>query len=232
MLNQNQELAILRQQAETRREIEQLITHYFAKEDESLQSAIDAAKRYGLPQIQISPIQGKLLQLLAIMCNARKILEIGSLAGYSSIWLARTLPPGGHLITLEMNPDHVKVVREVFARAGIENIAEVREGKALDLLPQLEHESPFDLIFIDADRPNYPRYLDWALRLSRPGSIIAADNCLIAGRVYNKTTDEGRQGIAEYINRIANDTGLMALALAMDDDYTDGFAIAVVKHQS
>jgi caffeoyl-CoA O-methyltransferase len=230
MLNQNEELAALIRQAEIRREVERLITHSFAHEDGPLQFAIDAAKRHNLPQIQISPVQGKFLQLLAVMCNARKILEIGSLAGYSGIWLARALPLGGHLITLELNPKHAQVVREVFAQAGMENVAEVREGRALDLLPQLQHESPFDLIFIDADMPSYPHYLDWALRLSRPGSIIAADNCILAGRVYNETTDEGRRGIVEYINRISSDPGLMALAIAMDDDYTDGFAIAVVRY--
>lgn len=224
-----EEHAILRQRAERRRNIESLLTRQFAYEDESLQIALDAAKQQGLPQIQISPLQGKFLQFLATACRAQKILEIGSLAGYSGIWLARELPPGGHLITLEMNPKHVKVTRDVFARVGIEDSAGVREGRALDILPQLEQESPFDLIFIDADRPHYPQYLDWALRLSRPGSIIAADNCLIDGRVYHETTDEGRQGIREYLNRLASDARLMALALAMDDDYTDGFAIAVVK---
>ncbi len=203
LIDNNSELTTLQQQARTRHEIEAAITSMFAAEDEGLRAALEAAKQAGLPQIQISPIQGKFLQLLAAMCNAHKILEIGALAGYSGIWLARALPPGGRLISLEVNP--------------------------LDLLPQLQSEAPFDLVFIDADKPPYPRYLEWALRLARPGSIIVADNCIRGGKAFREPEDESMAGIVEYNKRLAGDPRLVSLALAMDDDYTDGFAIAVVK---
>ena len=176
MADNTTELTTLQQQAQTRHQIETAITRMFAAEDEALQSTLKAAQEAGLPQIQISPIQGKFLQLLATICNAHKILEIGALAGYSGIWLARALPSHGRLITLEVDARHAEVVRQSFARAGVADRTEVRVGKALELLPQMEDEAPFDLVFIDADKPPYPDYLDWALRLTRPGSIIVADN--------------------------------------------------------
>ena len=229
MPDKSDELTALQQEAETRHKIETDIARMFAPEDEGLRYALSSAKQAGLPGIQISPIQGKFLQLLAAACNARKILEIGSLGGYSGIWLARALPPGGRFITLEINPVHADVVRGSFARAGVSDRAEVRVGKALDLLPRLEGEAPFDLVFIDADKQPYPQYLEWALRLSRPGSIIVADNCIRGGRGFGDPQDEGSAGIVEYNKRIASDPRLTSLALAMDDDYTDGFAIAVVR---
>ena len=226
----NSELSRLQQEAQTRQTIMEAITRKFAAEDDGLQHALLAAKEAGLPEIQISPAQGKFLQLLAAACNAQKILEIGSLGGYSGIWLARSLQPGGHFITLEINPTHAELVRNAFKHAGVSDRAEVRVGNALDLLPQLEHEAPFDLIFIDADKPPYPQYLDWALRLSRPGSIIVADNCIREGKGFEEPQDEYSTGIAAYNNRIASDPRLISLDLAMDDNYTDGFAISVVRH--
>ena len=229
MTDDNSSLAELQQQAKTRQNIVEAITRQFAAEDEGLQLALQAAKQAGLPEIQISPIQGKLLQLLAVACNAQKILEIGSLGGYSGIWLARALPANGRFITLEINPTHATLVRNAFAQAGVSDRAEVQVGKALDLLPQLQNEAPFDLIFIDADKPPYPQYLEWALRLSRPGSIIVADNCIRSGKAFQEPEDEGMAGIVAYNKRIASDPRLISLALAMDDDYTDGFAISVVQ---
>ncbi len=230
MAKDNAELAFLQQQAKTRYKIEETIKRQFAPEDEGLLYALTAARQAGLPEIQISPIQGKLLQLLAAACNAQKILEIGSLGGYSGIWLARALPANGRFITLEINPTHAGLVRKAFDKAGVSNRAEVRVGKALDLLPQLESEAPFDLVFIDADKPPYPQYLEWALRLTRPGSFIVADNCIRRGIAINEPQDEAIVGIVEYNRRIASDPRLISLLLAMDDDYTDGFAISVVKH--
>src|SRR5579859_2916250 len=230
MNNENSELVFLQQQAKTRQEIVEAITHQFAAEDEGLQHALKAAKQAGLPEIQISPIQGKLLQLLAAACNAQKILEIGSLGGYSGIWLARALPSNGHLITLEINPIHADLVRTALAKAGVSDLAEERVGKALDLLPHLESEAPFDLVFIDADKPPYPQYLEWSLRLTRPGSIIVADNCIRGGKAFLPPQDDVTAGVAEYNRRIASDPRLTSLLLAMDEDYTDGFAIAVVKY--
>ncbi len=229
MTDNNTELNTLREQAEIRHEIEAAITRMFAPEDEGLRAALNGAKQAGLPEIQISPIQGKLLQLLAALCNAHKILEIGSLGGYSGIWLARALPPGGRFITLEVDPDHARIARNSFAKAGVSDRAEVRVGKALDLLPQLQDEAPFDLVFIDADKPPYPQYLDWALRLTRPGSVIVADNTVRNGTAFREPQDETSAGIVEYNRRIASDPRLVSLVLAMDNDYTDGFAISVVK---
>ena len=219
----------LEQQAEVRSTIEAAIIRQFAAEDEGLRACLSNAKEAGLPEIQISPIQGKFLQLLATMCNAKKILEIGALAGYSGIWLARALPEGGRLITLEVSPEHANVVRHSFEHAGVGTRTEVRVGRALDLLPELKSEAPFDMVFIDADKPPYPQYLDWALQLSRPGSIIVADNCIRGGRGFGQPEDEYSAGIVEYNRRVASDPRLVSLALAMDDDFTDGFAISVVK---
>ncbi len=223
-------LAQLEQQADLRRSIERTISERFAPEDEGLRHALAAGEKAGLPPIQISPIQGRFLQLLAAACNARKILEIGALAGYSGIWLARSLPEGGRLITLEVNPAHAEVVRNSFAHAGVADRTEVRVGKALDLLPGLENEAPFDLVFIDADKSPYPQYLEAALRLSRPGSIIVADNCIRGGRVFQPSEDEGNNGVAEYNRLIASDPRLTSLLLPMDEDYTDGFAVSVVRY--
>ena len=226
MADDRSELALLQQQ----RQIVEVITRIFAPEDEALRYALSSMREAGLPEIQISPIQGKFLQLLAATCNADSILEIGSLGGYSGIWLARALPPGGRLITLEINPTHADVVRKSFEKAGVSDRVEVRVGNALDLLPHLESEAPFDLVFIDADKTPYPQYLEWALRLSRPGSIIVADNCVRRGIVLREAGDEAVAGIVEFNKRIANDPRLVSLLLPMDDDYTDGFAVAVVKH--
>lgn len=172
-----------------------------------------------------------MLQLLATLCHAKKILEIGSLAGYSGIWLARALPADGRFITLEINPKHAAVVRNSYARAGISDRAEVRVGNALETLSTLTPEGPFDLVFIDADKPAYPQYLERALQLTHPGSVIVADNCIRGGDALHdpaQMTNDNLVGLAEYNKRIANNPHLMSLALAMDDDYEDGFAISVV----
>src|SRR5947199_7648871 len=150
-------------------------------EGEALRQTLVRAREHGLPPIEISALQGKLLQVLAKACQARKILEIGALAGYSGIWLARALPADGRLITLEIDETHANVVRESFRQAQVDDRAEVRVGPALETLPGLEEEGPFDLIFIDADKESYPQYLAWAIRLARPGSVIVADNCVLGG---------------------------------------------------
>jgi caffeoyl-CoA O-methyltransferase len=220
----------LQQQAKVRQKIEMMIMQMFAPEDVVLQQCLATAKDAGLPEIQISPIQGKFLQFLAVACNAQKILEIGSLAGYSGIWLARALPPDGHLITLEMNPEHAEIARNSFAKAGITDHTEVRVGKALDLLPHMESEGPFDLVFIDADKAPSPQYLEWALRLTRPGSIIIIDNSIRRGKaLYQEEAQDVRTaGMAEYNKQVSRNPRLISLALAMDEDYTDGFTITVV----
>jgi caffeoyl-CoA O-methyltransferase len=219
---------LLQQQAH----IQRTIAQRFAPEDEGLLHALSAAQNAGLPAIQVSPIQGKLLSMLATLCQAQKILEIGSLAGYSGIWLARALPANGRLISLEINPKNAGVIRDSFAHAGVAQKTEVRVGNALELLPTLQSEAPFDLIFIDADKPAYLQYLDWSLRLTRPGSIIVADNTIRMGerlRDPSQVTDKNDAAVAAYNQRILDDPRLLSLALAMDDEYTDGFTIAIVR---
>ncbi|HKT39940.1 MAG TPA: O-methyltransferase, partial [Ktedonobacterales bacterium] len=220
----------LRDIAETRAFIDSALVGLFAPEDAALTGAIEAAAANEMPAIQISPLQGKLLQVLAAACGAKKILEIGALAGYSGIWLARALPPGGKLISLEISEKHAQVARASLERAGVADRAEVRVGPGNALLPALEAEAPFDLVFIDADKPGYPTYLDWALKLTRPGSVIVADNCIRGGAPLRPgaENDETTAGIAAYDQRVASDPRLLSVALPLDDDGMDGFAISVV----
>jgi len=213
-------------------QIQRAITTLFAPEDDGLRNSLALAKAAGLPDIQISPIQGRLLQFLAIACNARKILEIGSLAGYSGIWLARALPTDGLLITLEVDPLHVELTKSAFAGAGVEDRTEVREGKALELLPQLVNEAPFDLVFIDANKGDCLHYLEWALRLSRPGSIVVADNSIPGGTKLRFPEEGSDEAIATYNQRLVTDPSLVSIALPLDEGYTDGFAMAVVRQEA
>ncbi len=182
--NTTRQLDQLRSAAQQRAEIDTALNGLFAPEDDALRAALTAGREADMPAIQISPLQGRLLQVLATACGARKILEIGALAGYSSIWLARALPSDGRLISLEMSEKHAGVARASLSRAGLSDRAEVRVGPAIEALPTLVDEAPFDLVFIDADKPGYPAYLDWALKLTRPGSIIVADNCIRGARHY------------------------------------------------
>ncbi|QBD83524.1 O-methyltransferase [Ktedonosporobacter rubrisoli] len=184
------------------------------------------------PGGQISPSQGKLFQVLAITCGARKILEIGAMAGYSGVWLARALPADGKLISLEIDPHYAKLARATLAAAGLSERAEVRVGAALDLLPGLVSEAPFDMIFLDADKINNTRYLEWALTLSRPGALIIADNIVRHGRTYqNPQPDASSAGAAEYTRAILEHPRLLSAALLSDDVYNgiDGFSISVVR---
>jgi caffeoyl-CoA O-methyltransferase len=201
----------------------------FAPEDQVLR---DCVARMEHPGGQISRSQGKLFQVLALTCGARRILEIGTYAGYSGIWLGRALPPDGKLISLEVNPHYAELARTSFAAAGLSARAEVRVGAALDLLPQLVTEAPFDMIFLDADKINNVRYLEWALTLSRPGSLIIADNIVRHGRTYqNPPPDESAAGAAEYTRKILEHPRLVSVALLHDDVYNgiDGFSISVVQ---
>ncbi|MFE5593984.1 O-methyltransferase [Streptomyces sp. NPDC056549] len=160
--------------------------------DEALTAALADSTAAGLPEIAVAPNQGKLLHLLAATQGARNVLEIGTLGGYSTIWLARALPADGRLITLEYDPAHADVARANIARAGLDKIVEVRTGAALDTLPLLETEGagPFDLVFIDADKVNNPHYVAWALKLSRPGTLIIVDNVVRNGRVATEHPDD------------------------------------------
>jgi caffeoyl-CoA O-methyltransferase len=223
-------VAQLQIEAEQRAMIERELTARFAPEDDALLGAKARADAAGMPAIQISPVQGKLLQVLAVACGARKILEIGALAGYSGTWLARALPSDGRLITLEVSAQHAAVARETFAAAGVADRVELRLGPALETLAGLTSEAPFDLIFIDADKGNYPAYLDWAVRLSRPGSIIVADNVIRSGRAFlSPPPDESAEGAAAYNAKLLADPRLISVAFPMDDGGLDGFAISVVR---
>jgi caffeoyl-CoA O-methyltransferase len=220
----------LRQDAQTRASIDYELQVRFAPEDDALRGSIARAQAENLPTIQISPLQGKLLQVLAIACGARAILEIGALAGYSGVWLARSLPPDGKLISLEVSPKHAEIARATFAAAGVSDRAEIRVGPALDLLPTLVPEAPFDLIFIDADKENTPHYLDWAITLSRPGSLIVVDNVIRGGRVFQTPPpDASTAGIAAYTRKVLEHPRLVSVAFPNDDDGMDGFAISVVR---
>lgn len=192
--------------------------------DAALQSSVDA----GLPNIQVAPNQGKLLHLLAQSIGAQRILEIGTLGGYSTIWLACALPPAGRLITLEYNPLHVEVARKNIERAGLSHLVEIRTGKAIDTLPQLT--GPFDLIFIDADKSNMPEYFTWSLKLSRPGTLIVADNVVRKGAVIEeRSADESVQGVRRLVEVISKEKRVSATALqTVGSKGYDGFILARV----
>jgi predicted O-methyltransferase YrrM len=213
--------------------VDRYITDLFGASDAALEAALASSEAAGLPAINVSPPQGKLLMLLAKALGARNILEIGTLGGYSTIWLARALPPDGRLITLEFEPKHAEVARANIARAGFANSVEVRLGAAIETLPKLASEAvgPFDFIFIDADKPSYSEYLDWSLKLSRPGTLIVADNVVRDGAVVDaSSTDALVQGIRRFNEKLAAELRVSATALqTVGVKGYDGFAMALVK---
>ena len=198
--------------------------------DEALDAALAASDAAGLPSINVAPNQGKLLMLLARAIGARRILEIGTLGGYSTIWLARGLSPNGRLITLEANPAFAKVARTNVARAGLGETVEVRVGRAIDTLPGLAAESPFDLIFIDADKSGTPGYFQWAVRLSRLGSLIIVDNVVREGTVLDAASDDANvQGMRRFFELAATDPRVSGTALqTVGSKGHDGLAIVLV----
>jgi predicted O-methyltransferase YrrM len=203
--------------------------------DPALDEALAASAAAGLPAINVSPVQGKLLHLLARAIGARNVLEIGTLGGYSTIWLARALPDGGRVISLEADARHAEVARANIARAGLGNRVEVRLGMALDLLPGLaERTEPFDFVFIDADKPNNAAYFDWALRLSRVGAIIVVDNVVRGGDVIAAASDSPTvQGVHRFLERLSGERRVSATAIqTVGSKGYDGFAIALVTSSS
>jgi len=198
--------------------------------DPVLDAVLAANAAAGLPEIDVSPAHGKFLHLVARMAGARRILEIGTLGGYSTIWLARALPPGGRVLTLEADPRHAEVARANFARAGLSDAIELRLGPALDTLPALAGGSPFDLVFIDADKQRNPDYLAWALRLSRPGTVVLCDNVVKFGAAAGPgTTDPAALGTLRFFDMIAAEPRLSATALqTVGVKGWDGLAIAIV----
>ncbi|HEB3529835.1 O-methyltransferase [Burkholderia cenocepacia] len=200
--------------------------------DAVLDAALAASDAAGLPAINVAPNQGKLLQLLATIRGARRILEVGTLGGYSTIWLARALPPGGSLVTLELNPAHAKVATENIARAGFAQVVSVVVGSAKDSLARLidAGEAPFDFVFIDADKDNNAVYLDVALKLSRPGTVIVVDNVVRNGRVADPDNREPDVvGVREGFARLAAEPALMTTAVqTVGQKGWDGFSISIV----
>ena len=201
--------------------------------DEALEAALASSVAAGLPQIHVAPNQGKLLQLLARAVGARRILEIGTLAGYSTIWMARALPPGGRLVTLEFDAKHAEVARGNIAHAGLADAVELRLGRALETLPRLAAEGaePFDFMFIDADKPSIPDYVAWALKLSRPGSMIVIDNVVREGAVIDAASaDAAVQGVRRMNELLAREPRLSATAIqTVGSKGYDGLAIAIVN---
>jgi predicted O-methyltransferase YrrM len=209
--------------------IDEYIQGLFIHEDEAQRAALESARAEGLPSIQVPAALGKLLGILTVATGAKKILEIGTLGGYSGIWMARALPAGARLISLDVNPHHAEVARRNFARAGVADRVEVRVGPALETLPSLQSEAPFDIVYIDADKDNYPGYLDWAIRLTRPGSLIIGDNVLRGGAIITPAADDaGARGINEFNRRAAEHPRLDAIILP-NRNGRDGILIATVK---
>ena len=212
--------------------VDRYITDTLTHTDPPLQAALKANADAGLPSIDVTPNQGKLLHLLALTRGARRILEIGTLGGYSTIWLARALPAGGRLITLEVEPKHAEVARANIDRAGFGGVVEVRLGAAAESLAQLHQEGagPFDLIFIDADKQNIPAYLEWALKLARRGTLIVTDNVVREGAIVDaESPDPNVQGVRTMFERMAAEPRLSATAIqTVGSKGYDGFAMAVV----
>lgn len=216
--------------------VDDYISEMLVGSDHVLEAALAASAAAGLPQIQVTPNQGKLLHLLAQVQGARKILEVGTLGGYSAIWLARALPIDGRLITLEADPKCVEVARDNIARAGLADIVEVHLGRALDTLPRLaaEGRGPFDLIFIDADKASTAEYFAWALRLSRQGSLIITDNVVRDGAVIDaNSADPNVRGIRRFNELVASEPRVSATAIqTVGSKGYDGLALALVMRDA
>jgi predicted O-methyltransferase YrrM len=212
--------------------VENYICENLVPPDPVLDAALKSSDAAGLPSINVSPNFGKLLNLLAKSINARNILEVGTLGAYSTIWLARALPPDGHLITLEYDSKHAEIARANIARAGLSNRIEIRIGKAIDSLPKIaaENRAPFDLIFIDADKPSNADYFEWAIKLARPGTIIIVDNVVRDGNVVDPTsTDAAVLGVRRLNEMLAKETRVSVTAIqTVASKGYDGFAFAVV----
>jgi predicted O-methyltransferase YrrM len=210
-------------------DVDRYLADLLVPPDAALDEALATSATAGLPEIAVSPNHGKLLHLLAKIQGASKILEIGTLGGYSTIWLARALVPGGHLVTLENDPRHADVARANLGKAGLGRMVQVRVGAALDTLPQLvaEGRGPFDLIFIDADKVNTPSYFTWALTLSRPGSLIVVDNVVRDGAVADpSSTDQAVQGMRQFFELVRSEPRVEATAIqTVGIKGYDGFAL-------
>jgi predicted O-methyltransferase YrrM len=213
-------------------EVDRDITETLVGSDPVLEAALEAAEEAGLPSIQVAPNQGKFLHLLALAKAARRILEIGTLGGCSTIWLARALPPDGHLVTLEVDPKHAELAQANLDRAGLSGLVEIRVGPAVESLAQLYKDGvePFDMVFIDADKPSNPAYLGWALKLANPGALILTDNVVREGEIVDAgSEDPSIQGTRRMFDMLAAEPRLSATAIqTVGSKGYDGFAMAVV----
>jgi len=212
--------------------VDSYIEKLFIAPDFALEAALESSKAAGLPTINVSPAEGKLLHVLARVQGARKILELGTLGGYSTIWLARALPPEGRLISLEIDPKRAEIARANIARAELTNTVEIRVGPAADSLQKLlsEGRGPFDLIFIDADKQGYAEYLQWSLKLSRPGTLIVADNVVRKGAVTDPgSADENVQGIRKFNEALTAEKGVTTTVIqTVGCKGYDGLALILV----
>jgi caffeoyl-CoA O-methyltransferase len=213
--------------------VDQYISDLFIPQDDALIAAELSHKQEGIPHINVSPNLGKLLYLLVKLTNAKKILELGTLAGYSTIWMAKALPDDGRLISLEIDPRHAGIARKNISRSGLSDKIEIHVGKAIDLLPVLvkENAGPFDMIFIDADKPPYTEYFELSLKLSRPGTLIIADNVIRDGKVLDPNQEDPMVKGAQRFNKaLAAHKGVDATILqTIGVKEYDGMAIAIVK---
>lgn len=211
--------------------VDEYLAQQLLPEDEVLTQILANNRRAGLPEIDVSPMQGQLLALLVRMTHAKRILEIGTLGAYSTVWMARELPSDGELLTLEFDALHAAIARENIEFAGLTRQVKVKEGPALETLESLGERSPFDLIFIDADKPNNPNYLKWALHYSRPGTLIIGDNVVRDGEVTNpSSTDDRVQGVRKFIEMIGDNPHLTATAMqTVGTKGWDGFTLAWVN---
>ncbi len=211
--------------------VDEYLAQQLLPEDEVLTQILANNRRAGLPEIDVSPMQGQLLALLVRMTHAKRILEIGTLGAYSTVWMARELPSDGELLTLEFDALHAAIARENVEFAGLTRQVKVKEGPALETLESLGERPPFDLIFIDADKPNNPNYLKWALHYSRPGTLIIGDNVVRDGEVTNpSSTDERVQGVRKFIEMIGDNPRLTATAMqTVGTKGWDGFTLAWVN---
>ncbi|WP_129674210.1 O-methyltransferase [Candidatus Chloroploca sp. Khr17] len=210
--------------------VDQYVSDLLMPPDAALEAALAASSAAGMPTINVSPAQGKLLYLLARTLQAQRILELGTLGAYSSIWLGRALPPGGQMITLEADPGHAEVARANLARAGLSAVVEVRVGPALTTLPTLAGFPLFDLVFLDADKVNLPAYFRWARALTRQGGLIIADNVVRRGAVVDaNSTDPNVQGVRALVAALADDPGVHATVLqTVGSKGYDGLALVLV----
>ena len=211
--------------------VDRYITDLVVQPDPILEAALEACAEAGIPQISVSAAQGKLLHLLAKIRRANRILEIGTLAAYSTIWLARALPAGGRLVTLESDASHAAVARGNITRAGLDGVVDLRIGLALDTLPVLAAEGlEFDLTFIDADKPNIPQYFEWALKLSRPGALIIVDNVVRDGAIIDDGSEDASVlGVRRLNEKLAVDKRVSATTIqTVGSKGYDGFTLAVV----